>query len=40
VSAGVGIVTEINQDIRNGARDTAGAIIDLMKRRMKQQGWI
>lgn len=40
VSTGVGVVAEINQDIRDGARDTAEAIVELMKRRMKQQGWI
>ena len=40
VSTGVGVVFEINQDIRDGARDTAEAIVELMKRRMKQQGWI
>jgi hypothetical protein len=30
----------MNQDIKNGAKDTASAIIKLMKRRLKQQGWI
>ncbi|MDY0881498.1 DUF4410 domain-containing protein [Dongia soli] len=40
VSTGVGVVTEMNQDIERGARDTATAIVDLMKPRMKQQGWI
>lgn len=40
VSTGVGVVTEINQDIEDGAKDTAAAIVELMKRRMKQQGWI
>ena len=40
VSTGVGVVTELNQGVRDGARDTAEAIVELMKRRMKEQGWI
>lgn len=40
VSTGVGVVTEINQDIEDGARDTAAAIVELMKPRLKRQGWI
>jgi hypothetical protein len=31
---------EMNQDIKNGAKNTASAITRLMKRRSKQQGWI
>jgi hypothetical protein len=39
VQTGVGVVTEMNTDVRQGAEDTAEAIIDLLKPRMEDQGW-
>lgn len=39
VNTGVGVVTEMNTDVRQGAEDTAEAIIDLLRPRMEDQGW-
>ena len=39
VQTGVGVVTEMNTDVRHGAEDTAEAIIDLLEPRMEDQGW-
>ena len=39
VQTGVGLVTEMNTDVREGAEDTAEAIIDLLEPRMEDQGW-
>ena len=39
VQTGVGVVTEMNTDVREGAEDTAEAIIDLLEPRMDDQGW-
>ena len=39
VQTGVGVVTEMNTDVREGAEDTAEAIIDLLEPRMEDQGW-
>jgi hypothetical protein len=39
VSTGVGVVSEINADVRKGAEDTADAIVELLKPRMEAQGW-
>lgn len=40
VSTGVGVVHEINQDVIDGAENTAEAIVELLKPRMEAQGWI
>lgn len=40
VSTGVGVVHEINQDVRTGAENTAEAIVELLKPRMEAQGWL
>jgi hypothetical protein len=40
ISTGVGLVREINTDVRNGAEDTAEAIVELMKPRLEKLGWI
>ena len=40
VSTGVGVVTEISQDVRDGAENTAEAIIDLLRPKFVEQGWI
>ena len=40
VSTGVGVVREINTDVRNGATDTAKAIVKLMEPRLEKLGWI
>jgi hypothetical protein len=40
VSTGVGVVREVNTDVRNGAEDTAKAIVALMKPRLEKLGWI
>lgn len=40
VSTGVGVVAEINQDVRDGAENTAEAIVALLKPRFVKQGWI
>jgi hypothetical protein len=40
VSTGVGVVTELNTDVRQGAEDTAEAIVDLLRPRMEAQGWL
>jgi hypothetical protein len=39
VQTGVGAVTEMNTDVREGAEDTAEPIVDLLEPRMKDQGW-
>jgi hypothetical protein len=39
VNTGVGVVTEMNTDVRQGAEDTAEAIVDLLRPRMEDQGW-
>lgn len=40
LNTGVGVVRELNTDVREGAEDTARAIVDLMKPRMEQMEWI
>jgi hypothetical protein len=40
VSTGVGVVHEMNQDVRTGAENTAEAIVELLKPRMEAQGWL
>lgn len=40
VSTGVGVVTEISQDVKDGAENTAEAIIDLLKPKFVENGWI
>lgn len=40
INTGVGLVRELNTDVREGAEDTARAIVDLMKPRMEQMDWI
>jgi hypothetical protein len=40
INTGVGVVRELNTDVREGAEDTARAIVDLMKPRMEQLDWI
>jgi hypothetical protein len=39
VSTGVGIVHEMNQDVRTGAENTAEEIVELLKPRMEAHGW-
>jgi hypothetical protein len=39
VQTGVGVVTEMNTDVREGAEDTAEAIVELLEPRMDDQGW-
>ena len=40
INTGVGAIREINTDVREGAEDTARAIVDLMEPRMEQMDWI
>jgi hypothetical protein len=40
IQTGVGVVREINTDVRDGAEETAEAIVDLMKPRLEKLGWI
>ena len=40
VSTGVGLVTELNTDVQQGAEDTAEAIVELLRPRMEAQGWL
>ncbi|NJM91642.1 MAG: hypothetical protein HC861_02365 [Rhodospirillaceae bacterium] len=40
VATGVGVVRELNTDVREGAEDTAEAIVELLKPRMEAQGWL
>ncbi len=40
VNTGVGVVTEMNTDVREGAEDTAEAIVELLEPRMEDQGWL
>lgn len=40
INTGVGAVRELNTDVREGAEDTARAIVELMEPRMEQMGWI
>lgn len=40
INTGVGVITEINTDVREGAEDTAEAIVDLMEPRLEKLGWI
>jgi hypothetical protein len=40
IQTGVGAVGEINADVREGAEETAEAIVDLMKLQLEKLGWI
>jgi hypothetical protein len=40
INTGIGVVTEINTDVREGAEDTAEAIVELMEPRLEKMGWI
>jgi Domain of unknown function (DUF4410) len=40
VNTGVGMVRELNTDVRKGAEDTAKAIVELMEPRLEKLGWI
>lgn len=40
INTGVGTIRELNTDVREGAEDTARAIVELMEPRMEQMGWI
>ena len=40
IQTGVGLVRELNTDVREGAEDTAQAIVELMEPRLEQMGWI
>jgi hypothetical protein len=40
ISTGVGLVREINTDVREGAEDTAEAIVELMEPRFEKLDWI
>jgi hypothetical protein len=39
VQTAVSVVTEMDTDVREGAEDTAEAIVDLLGPRMEDQGW-
>ncbi len=40
ISTGVGVVTKIGDRVRNGAEDTAMAIVRMLKPKMTAQGWL
>jgi hypothetical protein len=40
INTGVGVVRELNTDVREGAEETARAIVELMEPRMEKLGWI
>jgi len=40
IQTGVGLVREMNADVREGAEETAKAIVELMEPRMEKMGWI
>ena len=40
IQTGVGVISEMNTDVQKGAEDTAEAIVELLKPRMEDQGWI
>jgi uncharacterized protein DUF4410 len=40
IQTGIGVVTEINTDVRKAAEDTAEAIVDALKPRMEEEKWI
>jgi hypothetical protein len=40
INTGVGTIRELNTDVREGAEDTARAIVELMEPRMEQMEWI
>ena len=40
INTGVGTIRELNTDVREGAEDTAKAIVELMEPRMEQMDWI
>jgi Domain of unknown function (DUF4410) len=40
INTGVGMVRELNTDVREGAEDTATAIVELMEPGMEKLGWI
>jgi len=40
VATGVGVVRTVNSKVRKGAEDTAEAIVELLKPRMEEQGWL
>ena len=40
VQSGIGVMSEMNTDVQEGAENTAEAIVELLKPRMEDQGWI
>jgi hypothetical protein len=40
VQSGIGVISEMNTDVQEGAEDTAEAVVELLKPRMEEQGWI
>jgi hypothetical protein len=40
IQSGVGLISEMNTDVQEGAEDTAEAIVELLKPRMEDHGWI
>jgi Domain of unknown function (DUF4410) len=40
VQSGIGLISEMNTDVQEGAKDTAEAIVELLEPRMEDQGWI
>ena len=40
INTGIGVVREMNTDVREGAEDTADAIVELMKPKMEKMDWI
>jgi hypothetical protein len=37
VQSGIGVISEVNADVQEGAEDTAEAIVELLKPRMEDQ---
>lgn len=40
VATGVGVVRTVNSKVKKGAENTAEAIVELLKPRMQEQGWL
>jgi hypothetical protein len=40
IQGGVGLISEMNTDVQQGAADTAEAIVELLEPRMEEQEWI
>jgi hypothetical protein len=40
VGTGIGVITEMNTDVRESVEDTADAIVELLEPRMEDHGWL